>query len=208
MIAGNTVVYKPSEAAPTVAVIYTDLLAEAGLPPGVLNVCIGARDTGAALVDADIDGLASTGSLATGRALHRALAGRPEVVLALEMGGNNPLVVADDVDDVDAAVNIIVRSAFATAGQRCTCARRLYLPSGPVGDDLLEALVATTRRLRVGAPDDDPQPFMGPVISTAAADQVRQAVADLVAAGAEALTGPGDSKARRLNIVVRASVVA
>jgi succinylglutamic semialdehyde dehydrogenase len=192
LLAGNSVVYKPSEQTPAVAAVHIDLLTEAGVPAGVLNMIAGARDAGAALVDGSVDGIAFTGSVATGRALHRALADRPEVLLALEMGGNNPLVVAD-IADIESAVNVIIRSAFITAGQRCTCARRLYVPRGAAGDDLLTALVETTRRLRIGAPDDDPEPFAGPVISPAAAANVRRHVDAMASAGATALTGPGEA---------------
>ncbi len=194
LLAGNAVVYKPSELTPAVAIAHVALLAEAGLPAGVLNLVVGDRGAGEALVAASIDGLAFTGSVGTGRALHRALAGRPEVLLALEMGGNNPLVVAD-YDDLAAAVNVMVRSAFTTAGQRCTCARRIYVPRGPEGDVLLEAFVAQTDQLRVGAPSDAPEPFLGPVISVAAADRVRSFVADMEAAGAQLLTRSDDSLA-------------
>ena len=82
----------------------------------------GGRPTGEALVGSPrIDALLFTGSAATGQALHRQLAGRTDVLLALEMGGNNPLVV-QPIDDVDAAVHLTVQSAFLTTGQRCTCA--------------------------------------------------------------------------------------
>jgi len=191
LLAGNTVVYKPSEQTPAVAAAHVELLAAAGVPAGVVNLVAGGRDAGAMLVDSDVDGIAFTGSVNTGRALHRALANRPEVLLALEMGGNNPLVVAD-VEDIDSVVNLIIRSAFITAGQRCTCARRLYIPRTSDGESLLAELVETVRRLRIGAPDDIPEPFAGPVISAAAADHVRSHVAAMIGAGAVALTGPGE----------------
>ena len=192
LLAGNAVVYKPSELTPRVAIEHVALLVEAGVPAGVLNLVIGGRDTGEALVAGNVDAIAFTGSVGAGRAIHRSLAGRPEVLLALEMGGNNPLVVAD-VANLDAATNILVRSAFITAGQRCTCARRIYLPSTPEGDALLEDFVATTDRLRVGAPSDDPEPFLGPVINEAAADRVRSHVADLLQRGATQLTKTGEA---------------
>lgn len=191
LLAGNAVVYKPSELTPRVAIEHVALLVEAGVPAGVLNLVIGGRETGEALVAGNIDAIAFTGSVGTGRAIHRSLAGRPEVLLALEMGGNNPLVVAD-VADLDAATNILVRSAFITAGQRCTCARRIYIPSTTEGDELLADFVATTDRLLVGAPSERPEPFLGPVINEAAADRVRSHVADLVRRGATQLTKTGE----------------
>lgn len=192
LLAGNSVVYKPSESTPAVAAAHVRFLTAAGVPGGVVNLVVGGPEAGRALVDAPIDGVTFTGSVATGRTLHSALAGRPNVLLALEMGGNNPLVVAD-FDDLDAAVNIIVRSAFITAGQRCTCARRLYLPRGADGDKLLDALIDTTERLRIGPPDDEPEPFAGPLISVAAANLVRNRIDDMIDAGAVALTAPTSS---------------
>ena len=187
LLAGNTVVYKPSELTPAVAAFHVRLLTEAGVPAGVINLVIGGRDTGEALVASTINVVAFTGSVATGRALHRALAERPDVLLALEMGGNNPLVVAN-TDDIDATVNVIIRSAFITAGQRCTCARRLYLPTGEAGDEILDRLVEVTDRLLIGSPIDEVEPFAGPVISAAAADHVRRHIAHLVESGGSLLT--------------------
>jgi succinylglutamic semialdehyde dehydrogenase len=109
-----------------------------------------------------IDGLFFTGR--TGNHLHQQFAGRPDKILALEMGGNNPLVV-DQVADLDAAVYTIIQSAFISAGQRCTCARRLLVPQGAWGDTLLARLVAVSSTLSVGAFDQQPAPFMGSVIS-------------------------------------------
>ncbi len=191
LLAGNSVVYKPSELTPAVAAAHVNLLAAAGVPPGVINMVAGGRTAGERLVAGPVDGIAFTGSVTTGRAIHRALADRPEVLLALEMGGNNPLVVAD-TSDISSAVNLIIRSAFITAGQRCTCARRLYIPATPEGDALLAELVETTKRLIVGAPGEKPEPFLGPVISPAAAERIRAHVADLEAAGATVRTGPGE----------------
>ena len=191
LLAGNSVVYKPSELTPLVASIHVGLLVEAGIPPGVLNLVVGGRGAGEAIVAGDVDAIGFTGSVATGRAIHRSLVNRPEVLLALEMGGNNPLVVAD-VPDQDAVVNLIVRSAFITSGQRCTCARRVYIPRGHQGDTLLEQMVDTTMRLRVGAPGDDPEPFMGPVINIASATRVRAHVSELVERGGTELTRYGD----------------
>lgn len=191
LLAGNTVVYKPSELTPLVAQEHVKLLVEAGVPEGVVNLAIGGREAGEALVAGNVDAIAFTGSVGTGRAIHRSLAGRPEVLLALEMGGNNPLVVAD-VADPSAATNILVRSAFITAGQRCTCARRIYIPDSPDGDALLAEFVETTDRLRVGAPLEEPAPFLGPVITASAADRVRDHIADLVRKGATQLTRTGE----------------
>jgi succinylglutamic semialdehyde dehydrogenase len=108
------------------------------LPEGVLTVVQGRRETGEALVASDIDGVLFTGSAATGAFLRRALVDRSGVILALEMGGNNPLIAWDG--DLDAAASIIVQSAFVTTGQRCSCARRLIVPTGPFGDAVVSAV--------------------------------------------------------------------
>ncbi len=189
LLAGNTVVFKPSELTPKVAEITLKCWIEAGLPAGVLNMVQGGRDTGVALAaDAGIDGLFFTGSSGTGNLLHKQFAGRPEKILALEMGGNNPLVV-EQVVDLEAAVYTIIQSAFISAGQRCTCARRLLVPEGEWGDRLLARLVTVASNIQVGAFDATPAPFMGSVISLAAAEHLLHAQQQLLAQGASSLLG-------------------
>ncbi len=187
LIAGNTLVFKPSEYAPRTAIRTVQLWIEAGLPAGVLNLVNGGRDTGAALAQhAALDGILFTGSYQTGAILHRQFAGQPGKMLALEMGGNNALAVWN-VADVDAAVHHTVFSAFVSAGQRCTCARRLIVPDTPAGQAFLDRLVQVTSKIRVGKPGDEPAPFMGPVVSSAIADKLLQAQSDLIARGGKAL---------------------
>ncbi|TWC43023.1 succinylglutamic semialdehyde dehydrogenase [Pseudomonas sp. SJZ079] len=187
LLAGNTVVFKPSELTPKVAELTVKCWIEAGLPAGVLNLLQGARETGVALAaNEGIDGLFFTGSSRTGNHLHNQFAGRPEKILALEMGGNNPLIV-DQLQDVDAAVYTIIQSAFISAGQRCTCARRLLVPQGAWGDALLQRLVAVAATIQVGAFDAQPAPFMGSVISLAAAKHLLEAQQQLLGKGAKAL---------------------
>ncbi|PHN33550.1 N-succinylglutamate 5-semialdehyde dehydrogenase [Pseudomonas savastanoi pv. glycinea] len=187
LLAGNAVVFKPSELTPKVAELTVKCWIEAGLPAGVLNLLQGGRDTGIALAaNSGIDGLFFTGSSRTGNALHQQFAGRPDKILALEMGGNNPLVV-DEVSDVEAAVYTVIQSAFISAGQRCTCARRLLVPQGVWGDAFLERLVEVTRNIEVGAYDQQPAPFMGSVISLHAASALLAAQEQLLANGALAL---------------------
>jgi succinylglutamic semialdehyde dehydrogenase len=187
LLAGNAVLFKPSELTPKVAELTVKCWIEAGLPAGVLNLLQGARETGIALAaNNGIDGLFFTGSSRTGNALHQQFAGRPDKILALEMGGNNPLVV-DQVQDVDAAVYTVIQSAFISAGQRCTCARRLLVPQGVWGDAFLERLVAVTETIQVGAFDQQPAPFMGSVISLHAAQALLAAQEQLLANGAVSL---------------------
>lgn len=211
LLAGNCVLFKPSELTPKVAELTLHCWIEAGLPEGVLSLLQGGRETGVALAGhPGIDGLFFTGSSRTGNLLHAQFAGRPDKILALEMGGNNPLIV-DQVADVDAAVYTIVQSAFISAGQRCTCARRLLVPQGQWGDALLARLVQVAGQIRVGRFDEQPAPFMGSVISLQAAAQLMQAQQDLLAGGATALlamTQPQASSALLTPGILDVSAVA
>jgi succinylglutamic semialdehyde dehydrogenase len=188
LLAGNTIVFKPSELAPGVAQLTGELWREAGLPEGVLEIVQGDGETGKALAGHQgTDGLLFTGSSTTGKALARQFAETPGRILALEMGGNNPLLVWDLAEgDIDAAVAIIVQSAYLSAGQRCTCARRLILQDS-LADALIPRIEATLDSLIVGAPFDDPEPFMGPVVDNRAADKVQAQVADLLGLGGRPL---------------------
>jgi len=187
LLAGNTVVFKPSEQAPKVAELTLRCWIEAGLPAGVLNLLQGARQTGAALAaHPGIDGLFFTGSSRTGNLLHAQFGGHPETILALEMGGNNALIV-DQPADIDAAVYCIIQSAFISAGQRCTCARRLLVPEGEWGEALLARLVSVAASLKVGAFDAEPAPFMGALISLDAAQHLLKVQARLIDKGARSL---------------------
>ena len=187
LLAGNTVVYKPSELTPAVGEATTALWQAAGLPTGVLNLVQGGRETGVLLAShPGLDGLGFTGSHAGGLALSRLFADRPGKILALELGGNNPIVIWDCRESEGAAL-IVAQSAFITSGQRCVCARRLILPTGKAGDQHLAALIALLPRLRIGAYTDTPEPYMGPVISAAAADRLIEAQANLEKLGGRIL---------------------
>lgn len=187
LLAGNTVVFKPSEYVPATAIAMVELWERAGLPPGILNLIVGGGDVGASLVsDPGLDGVLFTGSAAIGHRLHQQLADRPETILALEMGGNNPLIV-DEIDVLEAGLSIVLQSAYITAGQRCTCARRLLVPRRPFGSRFIDRLVEAARKLRIGAFDDPEEPFMGPVISSTAANQLVEAQARLLSLGATPL---------------------
>lgn len=186
LLAGNTIVFKPSEQTPMVAEWTVKQWHAAGLPRGVLNLVQGERDTGMALAAAKIDGLLFTGSSATGKAIHAQLAGRPEIVLALEMGGNNPLIVSE-TSNLQAAVLETILSAFTGTGQRCTCARRLIIPAWPGRDAYIAALIAAASKLTIGAYDSQPAPFMGPLISNREAARLVAAQERLIAMGGTAL---------------------
>ncbi|WP_345854258.1 succinylglutamate-semialdehyde dehydrogenase [Shewanella algae] len=169
LLAGNTVVFKPSELTPKVAELMLKLWEKAGLPAGVINLVQGEVETGKALAShPQLDGLFFTGSSRTGHLLHQQYAGHPGKILALEMGGNNPLIVKG-ISDIKAAVHEIIQSAYISSGQRCTCARRLYIEKGEQGDALVTALVTAVKAIAVGPWNAEPQPFMGSMISEAAA---------------------------------------
>jgi len=187
LLAGNTVVFKPSELTPMVAEYTLKLWQQAGLPDGVINLVQGELETGKALAShSDIDGLFFTGSSNTGHLLHKQFAGHPGKILALEMGGNNPLIVKD-VTDINSAVHDILQSAFITSGQRCTCSRRLFIEKSANGDAILAKLIEATNNILVGESFAEPQPFMGAMISEAAALGMVKAQAEILAIGGESL---------------------
>ncbi|MBO9708108.1 MAG: succinylglutamate-semialdehyde dehydrogenase [Caulobacter sp.] len=167
LLAGDTVVFKPSEETPLAGQLLIQALEEAGVSAGVVNLVQGGREVGQALIDQEIDGLLFTGSAAAGAHFRRHFADRPDVILALELGGNNPLVVWD-AQDVEAAAALVVQSAFITTGQRCSCARRLIVPDDARGLAVIEAVAALAERLVIG-PWNGEEPFMGPLISARAA---------------------------------------
>ncbi|PQO41186.1 succinylglutamate-semialdehyde dehydrogenase [Blastopirellula marina] len=185
LLAGNAVVFKPSELTPLVAERMVRLWEEAGLPPGVLNLVQGGVTTGQAILQQpELRGLFFTGSRNTGIKLRRALVERLEVLLALELGGNNPLVVHQP-SDLNAAAETIIQSAYLTSGQRCTCVRRLIVTGD--SSELLDLLVAKASQLPVGLPSDRPEPFLGPLVHATAVDRVRDEQRRLIGQGAVSL---------------------
>lgn len=187
LMAGNTVIFKPSELTPKTAQETVELWQQAGLPAGVLNLVQGEVETGKALAShAGIDGLFFTGSSNTGHLLHEQFGGQPGKILALEMGGNNPLIVKD-AENVDAVVHDIVQSAFVTSGQRCTCSRRLFIENNAKGDAIVARLIEVTKQIKIGYFDDEQQPFMGSMISERAALGLVAAQQNLLDKGAKSL---------------------
>lgn len=187
LIAGNTIVFKPSEITPAVGQWMCQQWITAGLPAGVINLVQGDRVVGQAIAEHnELDGLFFTGSSAAGKALHKLFAPWPQKILALEMGGNNPLVVYQ-VQDLKAASYATILSAFFTAGQRCTCARRLIVVDDEQGSAFLDSLMQMMAKIKVGFFDDQPQPFMGTVISSAAGRRLLQAQQELIQQGGRSL---------------------
>lgn len=182
LLAGNAVVFKPSEKTPAVGELLVDIYRRAGIPEGVIRIAQGGAEVGKALsAHPDIDGLLFTGSAQTGVALNRQFASRPDKILALEMGGNNPIILWDTHDMHSAAV-LVVQSAFLSAGQRCTAARRLIIK-----DELYDLFIPMVKkladRLVIGEPHGEPPPFMGPVIDNDVADGLTESFLALMSHG-------------------------
>jgi 1-pyrroline-5-carboxylate dehydrogenase len=182
LVAGNTVVIKPSEHAPWSGSLVGEAFARAALPAGVVNVVHGGPVTGVALATAAIDGVVFTGSAEVGRELARSFQegayGRPAIV---EMGGKNPAIVTAAAD-LDAATDGIVASAFGFSGQKCSaCSRAIVLDA--VHDDLVERLRERTEQLAVGDPAD-PDTYTGPVIDLRAVERFEAAVREAERDGA------------------------
>ena len=182
LIAGNAVVFKPSEKTPASGAALVDCFHASGMPEDVVRLVTGAVDEGRALAaHPDIDGLLFTGSARTGIALNKQFAETPDKILALEMGGNNPIIVWDAPDLYSAAV-LVAQSAFMSAGQRCTAARRLIVRDG-AHEPLMAELKKLVARLIVGDPHATPAPFMGPVIDNEAADSLEEGFLALLLKG-------------------------
>jgi aldehyde dehydrogenase (NAD+) len=149
---GNTVVLKPAEFTSLTALLFAELAAQAGLPPGVLNVVTGDGTTGAALVDhSGVDKIAFTGSTEVGRLIRQATAGTGKS-LTLELGGKSPFIVFDDAD-LDGAVEGVVDAIFFNQGQVCCAGSRLLLQEG-IAEDFRRRLIRRMETLRVGPPLD------------------------------------------------------
>lgn len=185
LLAGNVCVFKPSEQAPSVAKLMVEAFEQAGLPDGCFSVLQGGREVGQALLESEIDGLLFTGSVEAGLYFHRYFSGRPEVMLALEMGGNNPLIVWEPVD-VKSAANQVFQSAFITTGQRCSCARRLILPNTEFANHVLEEVSRLIDCVKIGPWNQD-DIFMGPLANVRAAEQAVSFQNKLVNKGAVVL---------------------
>ena len=182
LIAGNAVIFKPSEKAPAVGEALVRCFHRAGISANVLQMLVGGPGKGQELVShGDVHGVLFAGSAHAGIAISRRLASNPGRLVALDLGGNNPVVVWDTPKILDAAA-LVVQSAFASAGQRCTNARRLIVKAS-----LYDAVVGEVKRLAdrvvVGAPFDEVVPFMGPVIDNAAADGLTESFVYLLSNG-------------------------
>ncbi|GMN14641.1 succinylglutamate-semialdehyde dehydrogenase [Altererythrobacter sp. MTPC7] len=186
LIAGNVVIFKPSEKTPAVGELLMECFNKAGISAAVAQFFVGGPEEGKALVaHPGTDGVLFTGSAQAGIAINKRLATNPGKIVALEMGGNNPLVVTDTPLVTDAAV-LIVKSAFTTAGQRCTAARRLIVVDS-MYDDVIAEVKRLSDRLIVGDPFAEPAPFMGPVIDNGVADQLVESFLYFLSNGGKAI---------------------
>ena len=182
LVAGNAVIFKPSEMVPASGEFLVGCMHRAGIPAGAVQLHVGGQAQGQALVVHEgIDGVLFTGSSHTGIAINRKLATHPGRIVALEMGGNNP-IIAWDTPKIDDAAALIVQSAFTAAGQRCTNARRLIVKDS-LYDAVVGAVKALADRIVVGGPFDEPAPFMGPVIDNAAAEGLTESFVYLLSHG-------------------------
>jgi len=182
LLAGNAVIFKPSEKTPAVGEMLVRFYHEAGVPTDAVQLLLGGAEEGKALAaHADVAGILFTGSAQTGIAINRQFATQPGKILALEMGGNNPLVVWD-TPEIGAAAALVIQSAFLSSGQRCTAASRLIVRDA-MADTLIAEVKKFADRLIVDHPHADPQPYMGPVIDNPTADGLTESFLYLMSHG-------------------------
>ncbi len=186
LIAGNAIVLKPSEKTPATAEMLAKCFNRAGISAAVVQVLPGGPNEGQELVAHEgIDGVLFSGSAHVGIGINRKLATRPDKMVSLHMGGNNPIVAWDTPKVADAAV-LIVQSAFANSGQHCAAARRLIVKDA-IYDELIAELKSLTDRIIVGSQFDEPPPFMGPVIDNLSADGLTESFLYMLSNGGRAI---------------------
>ncbi|HAV78508.1 MAG TPA: aldehyde dehydrogenase [Anaerolineae bacterium] len=187
LVAGNTIIWKPSPETPAVSAAFVEVFELAGVPPGVFNLIMApGADAGKALVEhPDVRVLSFTGSTSTGRSIAE-LAGKHNKKLSLEMGGKNAIIVMDDAN-IELVTDATLWAAFGTTGQRCTAASRLIVQKG-IANKVKELLVERTKKLKLGD-GLDPQIEIGPVINKVALDRIHSYVQLGQKEGARALTG-------------------
>ncbi len=205
LLAGNTVVFKPSERATAVGLWMSHAWNEAGTPEGVMQTIVGGSDVAAqAIASPETRGVFLTGSKRTGLALRYMLVDQYDVMLAMELGGNNPIVVDPGVSP-DIAAAMVTHSAFISSGQRCTCARRALFFGGDNADKQIAKLVERASRLTVGSPHDTPSPNLGPLISAEAVQSIHSLYTNLIERGCKPLLAP--SRDSRLPTCIGPAIV-
>jgi aldehyde dehydrogenase (NAD+) len=187
LVAGNTIIWKPSPETPAISAAFVKVFEEAGITPGVFNLLMApGADVGKALVEhPDVRVISFTGSTTTGRAIAE-LAGKHNKKLSLEMGGKNAIIVLDDAN-LDLVTDATLWAAFGTTGQRCTAASRLIVQKG-IANKIKESLVERTKKLKLGD-GLDPKVDVGPVINKPALERIHNYVGLGQKEGARTLTG-------------------
>lgn len=184
LLAGNTIVFKGSEKTPFFSEEYIKCWEKAYLPPGVINLLQGGASVGEMIVHHnDLNGLFFTGSYNVGIKIREALVKKNDKILALELGGNNPLII-DEIDDLELAAYLTIQSAYLTTGQRCSSARRLIVVNN---DKFIKTLEKMIQTIKIGDYREKPEPFMGPVIDMKSMEDLLNAQKGLIAKGAIAL---------------------
>lgn len=187
LLAGNTIIFKPSEHTPLVGELLSKCWLDSGLPSGVLNLIQGGPTVGKLLAaHPHLNGIFFTGSWPVGQSLLKQFAGTPEKILALEMGGNNPLIF-HEAKNIEAAAYLTLQSAYLTSGQRCTCARRLIVVQGEQSEKFLNELKEQMKGITIGPYTQYPEPFMGPLISEQAVLHLIKVQEKLLSLGGKAL---------------------
>jgi len=185
LMAGNTVVFKPSSVTPQTGLALQSMLASADLPDGVFQTLLGGSSTAEALLESDVDAVSFTGSVEVGMLVaQKAGAGLKKFVL--ELGGSDPFIVCGDAD-VERASKAAVAARFSNCGQSCIAAKRFFIVKD-VSKEFTELFVQQTERLKVGDPLD-PQTDMGPMVRESALEELDRQIRDAVEKGAEVLTG-------------------
>lgn len=188
LLAGNTVIFKPSELTPLAGMAVAQIWQEAGLPKGVMNCLIGDKTIGRYIVEhKDIDGVFFVGSHQAGISILQATISSPNKIVAVEMGGNSPLIIEDyEKEKENEIISLIIHSTFITSGQRCSAARRLYL--NIKNKSIIEKLSQVLSNLKIGDISQSPEPFCGTMIRPQFATNVLNQVQDLVNNGAIEIT--------------------
>lgn len=190
LLAGNAIIFKPSEFTPAVGQFIVDCLHRAGIPKEIIRIVHGGPDIGAKIAShPEIDGLFFTGAAHNGVQINRQFVNRPGKMLSLEMGGNNPIIFWDTFDIYSAAV-LVIKSAFASAGQKCTSARRLIIKD-ELYDTVIPEIKRIADRLIINDPHGDPPPFMGPLIDNDAADGLTESFLALMSHGGKPIRHMG-----------------
>lgn len=187
LLAGNSVVFKPSHLTPETGRKIVEFLHVAGVPKDVVILCEGSGQT--IVENPLVDGVFFTGSTKVGHTIYKTLSDYPEKIVALEMGGNNATIV-EDAGGIKTATNILLQSAFISTGQRCTCTRRLIVNKGKTaceGDRIIRGLIDAADKFVIGEYTDAPEPFMGPMITTGAVKGMLDAQKNLVSLGGKIL---------------------